>query len=124
MIQRCTNQNNKDYKNYGGRGIKVCERWLKFENFLKDIGIPKNGMTLERINNDGNYELNNCKWATRVEQARNTRHNRLICYNGRIQCLSAWAEEYNISPKILWLRLSKLNWSIEKSLTKPIKRKR
>jgi hypothetical protein len=72
MLQRCKNPNNAGYKNYGGRGIKVCKRWKKFENFFVDMGNPPKRLTLERINNDGNYEPNNCKWASRKEQ----RHNR------------------------------------------------
>lgn len=75
MIQRCENPNNKAYKNYGGRGIAVCERWHKFENFYKDMGECPGGLTLERINNDGNYELKNCKWATYEEQNNNRRPN-------------------------------------------------
>src|SRR6266496_181615 len=75
MIQRCTNQNLKCYKYYGGRGITVCERWRQsFENFIEDMGERPPGLSLERINNDGHYEPSNCKWATRAEQHRNQRH--------------------------------------------------
>lgn len=71
MKARCLNPNHSRYQYYGGRGIKVCDRWLIFKNFLEDMGIRLNGMTLERVNNDGNYEPSNCKWATWSEQMNN-----------------------------------------------------
>lgn len=73
MIQRCTNSNNSGYRNYGGRGIQVCERWLKFDNFYADMGDRPSGMSLDRKDVDGNYEPSNCRWRTLREQARNTR---------------------------------------------------
>ena len=72
MGNRCRNPKNDHYKYYGGRGIVVCERWKNFENFLADMGPKPNGLTLDRIDNDGNYEPQNCRWATHTEQ----RHNR------------------------------------------------
>jgi len=75
MIRRCSKegQNDKGYKNYGGRGIKVCKRWLKFENFLEDMGEAPKGLTLDRKNNNGNYNKHNCRWATMTQQIHNRR---------------------------------------------------
>jgi hypothetical protein len=73
MVQRCTNPNNADYDNYGGRGITVCEDWYSFENFFADMGVPPPGLTLDRIDNDGNYEPSNCRWATYSVQLQNRR---------------------------------------------------
>jgi len=93
MIQRCTNPNNQAYKNYGGRGIKICNRWLKFENFLEDVGEIPEGLTFDRINNNQGYFPNNWRLATAKEQNRNKRNIKLYNYNGKIQCMPAWIEE-------------------------------
>lgn len=94
MKQRCVNPNNRVYKNYGGRGIKVCERWLRFENFIQDMGDrPSLESSLERVDNDGNYCKENCKWATRYEQQRNKRSNRFVTINGVTKILQDWLKE-------------------------------
>lgn len=74
--QRCTNPKHISYKNYGGRGITVCERWLSYENFFADMGVAPDGMYIDRINNDGNYEPSNCRWTDPVTSARNRRHKK------------------------------------------------
>lgn len=93
MVQRCTNLNSQAYKNYGGRGITICKRWMKFENFLEDVGEIPEGLTLDRINNGGDYSPGNFKLSTPKEQNRNKRNVRLYIYNGKTQCMPAWIEE-------------------------------
>jgi len=107
MKSRCNNPNRNGYKDYGGRGITVCKRWDKFENFYEDMGDRPKGMTLERTDNEGDYSPNNCTWATHTEQSRNSRHNVMIKYQGKTQCMSVWAEELGINYKALWFRLQK-----------------
>lgn len=122
MIQRCINPNNPAYKNYGGRGIKVCQQWRNsFENFLKDMGEAPNGLQLDRIKNDQGYCKKNCHWATSKQQNRNKRNNCLITYNGKTQCLIEWAEEIGINYQTLQSRLRQA-WSIERMLKTPVRR--
>lgn len=83
MMARCYDPKALGYANYGGRGIKVCERWHKLENFYADMGVPPDNMTLDRIENDGDYEKDNCKWSTWKEQHRNRRNNHLVTAFGR-----------------------------------------
>lgn len=122
MKQRCMNPNNLDYSNYGGRGIKICKRWIKFENFLKDMSEVPEGYQIDRINNNNGYYKNNCRWATPKQQARNRNNNNLKTLNGKTQCLAAWAEECNISFNTLRARLYRYGWSIEKALTTKVRR--
>lgn len=124
MIQRCVDPNDKNYQHYGGRGIKVCKRWMKFKNFLEDMGEVPKGYQIDRINNDGNYCKSNCRWVTSKINNRNKRNNHLITHNGKTQCLSSWAEEYQIPYFILSDRINKLGWSIERALTEPIRKRK
>jgi len=115
MRKRCKNKKNKSYKNYGARGITVCDRWLKFENFYRDMGDKPEGLTLERIDNNGNYEPNNCKWATRKVQANNSRRNVIIEYLGQKKNIAQWAKDLGIKYNTLVQRLQR-HWPIKKAL--------
>lgn len=120
MISRCTLESCTSYRNYGARGVYVCEKWRKFENFYSDMGDRPDGMTLERIDNDGNYFPENCKWDTPKNQSRNKRTNRLISYKGETRCLVEWSEIFNLKQNTLSRRL-KLGWSLEKAFTQKVK---
>lgn len=109
MKSRCTNKNTISYENYGGNGITICERWLNsFDNFLSDMGeCPTSDHTLDRINSLGNYTPENCRWANRKQQNRNTSSNRLITLNGVTHCASEWAEIKGINYRTIITRLNK-----------------
>jgi hypothetical protein len=112
MLTRCENPNASRYMKYGGRGISICERWHKFENFLADMGPrPSMNHSIDRINNDGNYEPENCRWATRAEQVANRSVAIHIAHKGRTQTLKQWADELSMEYKTLWRRI-KRGWSI------------
>ena len=106
MKDRCLNANSQSYKDYGGRGITVCQRWLEgFENFLEDMGIAPTGLQLDRINNNLGYCKENCKWSSRKEQQRNRNCNRIITINGITKLVIDWAIEYHVSPKSVMTRI-------------------
>lgn len=117
MVRRCTDNKRKAYKNYGGRGITICDRWRTFENFLADMGECPPGLTLDRIDNNGNYEPGNCRWATKKEQNRNQRTNRWIEFHGQKKILADWARDIGIQTATLIERIEK--WSLEDALTRP-----
>lgn len=107
MRRRTTGVKRSDYRYYGGRGIKVCDRWFNsYEAFLKDMGRCPEGYTIERIDNNGNYEPSNCRWASRKEQASNRRNTKTITFEGRTQAISAWSDDTGISYDTLHQRLS------------------
>ena len=124
MRERCLNPKLKGYPNYGGKGIQVCERWMTFENFLADMGRrPSSKYTLERINNNGNYEPTNCRWATMTEQQRNRSSNRLLTYQSKTQPAVVWAEEVGVEYQTLMKRLE-AGWDVGRALSVPSKRQR
>lgn len=121
MLSRCFNPKTISYPNYGGRGISVCERWHKFEDFFADVGSrPRKGMTLERRDNDGNYEPSNCYWATGTEQHNNKRTNHRIVHLGRSFTLTQAARMFNIRKNTLRARLER-GWTVDAALTTPVR---
>lgn len=112
MRSRCRNHDDVHYQEYGGRGITVCDRWQSFEAFLADMGERPAGMTLDRIDNDGNYEPGNCRWASAKDQARNRRDNRIIEFRGRTQSLATWCDELHLDYHVVHYRLKK-NYPLE-----------
>lgn len=117
MKARCHNPNHPSFANWGGRGISVCEEWRdSFKVFCDDMGLkPSSEHTLDRIDNDGNYEPGNCRWATWREQLRNRRNNVLVEAFGRTQCVAAWAEELGIRWSLIDQRI-KRGYTAEESL--------
>lgn len=119
--QRC----NKHFPNYGARGINICTRWREsFESFLSDMGkSPSPKHSIERIDNDGNYEPENCRWVTQKEQARNRRSNRLLTRNGKTATLAEWAELSGVNRATIWSRLRR-RWSVDEAIFTPIDKKK
>lgn len=115
MKQRCNNPNFTTFKNYGGRGIKLCERWNEFKNFLEDMGERPEEKTLDRINNNGNYNKENCKWATRKEQSSNMRSNVYLTFYGKKRTVAEWCRKVGIKQDIFCKRRS-MGWSIKECL--------
>lgn len=121
MHQRCRDPARR---NYGERGITVCERWSDFANFYADMGTrPSADHSIDRINVNGNYEPGNCRWATKKEQSRNQRKNRLLTFQGETLCLAEWCERFGIPKGRLETRLA-LGWDVERALTAPTRSRR
>ncbi len=125
MMARCYNPNKENYHMYGGRGIAVCHRWRDdCDTFLADMGPrPTSKHSLDRINNEGDYEPSNCRWATQTEQNRNQRSNHLLTFRGQTMCIAAWADRVGISADTLYCRINKQQWTVEHALTTPVARK-
>lgn len=122
MRQRCYDPKNKAYRFYGARGITICDEWLKsYSSFLAHVGRkPSPEHSIERIDNNGNYEPGNVRWATRVEQCNNRRSSHFLDWNGKCQTMAQWGREVGIDPLTLSARLSR-GWSAEKTLTTPLR---
>ena len=122
MKARCNQPNSTKYNIYGGRGIRVCDQWVNsyeaFKNWAINNGY-KHGLTIDRIDVNGNYSPDNCRWTTPKEQARNTRTNHYVEYDGEVFTLIELSEKYNINYDLLKVRINKLHWPIEKSLFTP-----
>ena len=121
MIDRCRNPNDSAYRYYGERGISVCDRWLGENgliNFIEDMGERPKGKSIDRINNNGNYEPQNCRWATTKEQNSNTRRNRFLTLNGEKKWVREWAQILEIKPSVI-LKRKRRGWSDEEALTIP-----
>ena len=123
MKSRCNNPNLPDYKDYGGRGITVCDEWQNSYEAFRDWA-NQNGyldhLTIDRIDVNGNYEPSNCRWATNKEQSNNRRTNKLITFNGETHNIHEWSEIIGINYNVLYNRLHKSKWSIERALTTPV----
>ena len=122
MRQRCGDPGNDNYASYGGRGIKVCDRWIdSFENFFADMGSRPKGTSLDRIDNEGHYEPGNCRWATPKEQGNNRRTNVRLTYKGQERTIAEWASTVGCCPKAFAYRV-RSGWCMEKALTVPFDR--
>ncbi|MCZ2074151.1 MAG: hypothetical protein LC130_04020 [Bryobacterales bacterium] len=117
MLQRCGDNRHKQYSSYGGRGISVCQRWKEsFVAFLDDMGKRPDGTTLDRIDNDGNYEPGNCRWATDEEQNGNRRGNIMVTIGEDTMCLKAWCRRLGADYCAAHRRLTKLGWPLEEAV--------
>lgn len=119
MHQRCNNPKNKSFVRYGGRGIKICDAWLhSFDTFIGDMGPrPSDQHSIDRIDNNGDYAPDNCRWVLEDVQQLNKRSNHFIEFKGERLSLSQWAEKLNLSPSLLHARLNKLHWPLERALS-------
>ena len=123
MIARCYDPENHKYGSYGARGIRVCDRWICFRLFAEDVGNRPDGMTLNRIDNDGDYSPENCEWATYETQAQNRRDNSNLTFNGQTLCITEWARRLGVSREALRNRIQR-GWSVEDAICRPFRGKK
>ena len=123
MRSRCNNPRNQRFQLYGARGIKVCERWNNFGNFLHDMGLKPPNLTLERKDNNGPYSPSNCIWATKKQQCRNKRNNVLLTLRDETLTVAEWTERLHFKPMVIFNRI-RYGWTTEKILTTPLQRSR
>lgn len=123
MRSRCNYSRGPTYRHYGGRGITVCARWSSFANFLADMGERPDWMTLDRIDNDGPYSPENCRWTTRKVQAQNRRTAHLVTFRARTQTLMEWCEEFGLTYNTVVYRLRR-GWPPERAFSRPIQARR
>lgn len=116
MVRRCTQPYHHKYYLYGAKGITVCDEWLDFSNFLRDMGERPEGKTLDRINGEIGYSKENCRWATPKEQQRNIKTNLMLTYNGITKTIADWADEYKIGRETLKYRI-RSGWDLTLALT-------
>lgn len=121
MKERCNNPNHVSYPHYGALGIKYVPEWANFEAFFADMGErPSKNYQLDRIDPDGNYTPENCRWATKLQNARNKRRVKRITYNGKTQTIKEWAKEIGLNYQTLFYRISIQGWDIKRALTEPV----
>lgn len=122
MIQRCYNGNYRSFVDYGGRGITVCDEWRESVHaFIRDMGPAPDGLTIERIDNTGPYEPDNCRWATMREQSRNRRSNIMVTMRGETRCLKEWTDRTGVSYDAARMRIKRLGWDAVTAITTPVR---
>lgn len=122
MTQRCGNINHKSFKDYGGRGVTVCERWAIFQNFLDDMGSPEPGQSIDRKDNNKGYSKDNCRWASSTDQGNNRRTNRVIEHEGKSMTVAEWARKIGVKQGLIHDRL-RYGWTTQAALTTPVQRR-
>jgi len=118
MWTRCINPKQRSWHNYGGRGIGVCSRWKSFEAFLADMGERPDGCTLDRIDRDGNYSPENCRWATVKRQCRNKRNTLTVEHDGKCLPLADWADLLGVRYGLLYNRIYRYGWAVDRALAR------